>query len=113
MCLFFRDSFWGFLWGFFTWQKEDKMTVVKIKNAGGDAMKEIIKPKNWYAFRWSCDLHGYRNSNMCQPEQCHYCNRGKTKTFGDPLSCKIQVCPVLKGKIPMNERQKDAFDNKY
>lgn len=73
----------------------------------------ITKPKNWYAFRWACDLHEYRDSNMCQPEESHDCARkdkkGNETPKYDRLSCKVNVCPILKSKLPMNKRQKDLL----
>ncbi len=87
-------------------------SALKLRTPPMTENKTARKPKNWYAFRWACDLHEHRNSNMCSPEECHYCKRGKNK-WDDYLSCKQQVCPVLKGKIPMNERQEDALNNKH
>lgn len=69
---------------------------------------KIKRPKNWYSFRWGCELHDHKNSNMYSEENRHSCKRGLNK-YGDNYSCKVQVCPVLKGKIPMNERQKESI----
>lgn len=65
------------------------------------------QPKHWYAFRWACELHGHRDSNMCQPEECHYCKRGVNK-YGDHFSCKPNVCPKLKD-LKVYERANTGF----
>ncbi len=76
-------------------------------------MNKIVKPKNWYAFRWECKFHHFMNSNLHSSEEMHCCLRpfrdGTPRKEYDPASCKVHVCPVLKGKFPMSDKQKELI----
>lgn len=67
------------------------------------------KDKRWYYFRWECDLHIHSGCNLSS-EEMHGCVRpdrkGIPRLMYEPALCKVNACPILKGKIPMNEDQK-------
>ncbi len=72
--------------------------------------KEI---KNWYGFKVYCELYDFGQSNMVAPSKQQWCLRkgrnGEERPTHSPFGCAKNVCPKLKGKIHINDRQKDCL----
>jgi len=69
--------------------------------------------KNWYGFQVFCKLYEHGISNRSPPSRQQYCSRasrdGTHRPSYDPLHCSKNVCPILKGKIEMNEQQRSCL----